>query len=88
MKDYKEPFCGEPQIVWDIDNAITNLMVAAEMIGKGNDAAAADALSLAVFSTNEAISRVRDADYMAAAFSPERLASDESELMAVMGAAA
>ena len=88
MKAYKEPFHGEPQLVWDIDNAITNLMVAAELIGKGKDAAVADALALAAFSTNEAIAKVRDAKYMAAAFSAERLARDEAELMAVMGAAA
>lgn len=86
--NYKEPFYGEPQLVWDIDNAITSLMTAAELIGNGDDAAAADALSLAVFSANEAIAKVRDAGYMATAFSAERIASDEAELMAVMGAAA
>lgn len=88
MKNYREPFYGEPQLAWDIDNAITNLMVAAELIGKGNDAAAADALSLAAFSTNEAITKVRDAKYMAAAFSAERMASDEAELMQAMESAA
>lgn len=88
MKNYREPFHGEPQLVWDIDNAITNLMAAAELIGKGKDAAAADALSLAVFSTNEAIAKVRDAKYMASAFSAERQARDEAEMMQVMGVAA
>lgn len=86
--NYKEPFCGEPQLVWDIDNAITNLLAAAELIGKGKDAAAADALSLAIHSANEAIEKVKDAGYMAAAFSPERAARDEAELMTVMEAAA
>ena len=72
--NYKEPFYGEPQLVWDIDNAITSLMTAAELIGNGDDAAAADALSIAINSTKEAIEKVKDAGYMAAAFPVDRAA--------------
>jgi len=75
MIPYNEPHHGEPQLVWDIDDAITNLMTAAQLISMGKDKEAADALALAVFSTNEAISRVKDAEYMAKAFPEMKVAA-------------
>lgn len=75
MIPYSEPSHGEPQLIWDIDDAITNLMTAAQLISMGNDKEAADALALAVFSTNEAISKVKDAEYMAKAFPEMKVAA-------------
>lgn len=74
MNIYKDPAQGAPQLVWDLHDAVTMLDQAALLIAGGHDKAAADALSLAVFSANEAIAKVRDAEYMAAAFPMERAA--------------
>lgn len=72
MSTYKEPAFGSPQVLWDIDDAITMLMAAAQLIRDGKNDVASDALKTAVFSAGEAVERI----------------TDELELAQVMGAAA
>ena len=59
---------GSPQLLWDLDDCATTLGIAADLIGKGKDAEAADALRLLVHSANEALAKVTNPEYMATAF--------------------
>lgn len=65
---------GSPQLLWDLDDCATNIGIAADLIGNGKDAEAADALRLLIHSANEALAKVSNPEYMATAFGRDEAA--------------
>lgn len=52
---YKEPVFGEPQVYWDIDDAMTKLREAASLLRQGKTTTARAALELAISATEDAL---------------------------------